>query len=126
MSRNQRIMLVGAAGIVLAVVAVIVFSGGGGSDNTKSDAGKTVKIQIANEKPVGGIQTINVKKGDPVSFTVTADKGDEIHVHGYDIHKDIPATGGTVAFAFPAKMDGVFVVELEGPGQQIASLKVSP
>jgi hypothetical protein len=126
MSRNQRIMLVGAAGIVLAVLAVIVFSGGGGSDDKSSDSGKTVKVQVANEKPVGGVQDINVKKGDPVSFTVTADKGDEIHVHGYDIHKDIPANGGTVAFNFPAKMDGIFIVELEGPGEQIASLKVSP
>jgi FtsP/CotA-like multicopper oxidase with cupredoxin domain len=111
---------------VLAVVAIVVFAGGGGDDNSSSDSGKTVAIKVANGKPVGGVQTIDVKQGDPVKFTVTADKGDEIHVHGYDLHKDIPANGGTVAFDFPAKMTGIFDVELEGPGQQIASLEVTP
>ena len=125
MTNNMRIALVGAAGIVLAVVAIIVFAGGG-SDNSSSDSGKTVAIEVVSEKPVGGVQTIDVKQGDPVKFTVTADKGDEIHVHGYDLHKDIPANGGTVAFDFPAKMTGIFDVELEGAGQQIASLEVKP
>ena len=49
----------------------------------------------------------------------------EIHVHGYNFHKDVPA-GGTVSFDFPAKIDGSFIVELEKPGVQIASLQVNP
>jgi FlaG/FlaF family flagellin (archaellin) len=126
MSRNTRIALIGAAAVVVVVAVIIAVSGGGSSDDSSSDSGKTVAIKVANGKPVGGVQTISVKKGDQVSFTVTADKGDEIHVHGYNFHKDIPANGGTVAFAFPAKMDGVFDVELEGSSTQVASLKVSP
>jgi hypothetical protein len=31
-----------------------------------------------------------------------------------------------VKFSFPAKIDGVFVIELEGRGEQIASLEVQP
>jgi hypothetical protein len=46
-------------------------------------------------------------------------------VHGYDFHKNVRA-GGKVSFSFPAKIDGVFVIELESRAQQIASLEVQP
>ena len=46
-------------------------------------------------------------------------------MHGYDVHKDV-AKGGTVTFDFPAKIEGRFVVELEGKGEQIAQLDVTP
>ena len=66
-----------------------------------------------------------VKKGQPVRFTVKSDVADEIHVHGYNFHKDV-AKGGSVSFAFPATIDGEFVIELESRSEQIASLKVLP
>ena len=53
-------------------------------------------------KPVGGVEKITVKKGDRLRFTVTSDVADEIHVHGYDFKKEVPA-GGTVRFDFPAQ-----------------------
>lgn len=58
-------------------------------------------------------------------FSVTSDRADEIHVHGYDLKRDIPA-GGTVRFDFPARIDGLFVVELEHENQPIGALKVEP
>jgi hypothetical protein len=108
--------------MLLLVVATAAVAACGSS--SKSTSGVT-HIVVKAEQPVGGVAQINVKKGDPVKFTVQADKADEIHVHGYNFHKDVPA-GGTVSFSFPAKIDGVFIVELEGPGVQIASLRVSP
>ena len=59
-------------------------------------------------------------------FGVSFDSAsDEIHVHGYNFHKDVKA-GGSVSFSFPAKIDGEFVIELESRGEQIASLVVNP
>jgi len=63
--------------------------------------------------------------GDRVSFVVKSDVSDEIHVHGYDFHKNVKA-GGNVSLSFPAKIDGEFVIELESRGEQIASLVVNP
>jgi hypothetical protein len=60
-----------------------------------------------------------------VRFTVSSDVADEIHVHGYDLKRDVPA-GGSVTFKFPARIDGVFEIELEGRKQQIAELRVAP
>jgi FtsP/CotA-like multicopper oxidase with cupredoxin domain len=78
-----------------------------------------------NGESEGGIKTITYKKGDTVDLTVKSDTADEIHIHGYDLHKDVPK-GGSVHFTFPAAIDGKFVVELENAGQQIASLQVEP
>jgi hypothetical protein len=139
MTRGARLALIGL--VVVVAVAGFVIAKSGGSDNKKTTTttsttnGVTVKgttpaaaptqIVVKNAKPVGGVKKINVSKGDPVRFTVTSDVADEIHVHGYDFHKDVKK-GGSVSFDFPAKIDGVFVIELESRGEQIASLEVQP
>jgi hypothetical protein len=128
MTRQTRLGLIGAA-VVVVVVAIVIASSGGkskSSSNGRTTAAPTVAhIVVRNAKPVGGVKTIKVKKGRPVRFDVTSDTADEIHVHGYDYHKDV-AKGGRVAFDFPAKIDGVFVIELEKHAEQIASLEVTP
>lgn len=133
MSRNARIALVVAAIAVAIVAFVVADPGGGGGKSSSSGSGTTatrpasgpVVIRVRHAKPVGGIKDITVKKGGRVRFVVDSDVGDEIHVHGYDFHKDVRA-GGRVAFSFPASIDGVFVIELESRSEQIASLKVNP
>ena len=75
--------------------------------------------------PVGGVKRLSFDSGDRIQFTVKSDVSDEVHVHGYDISKDVPA-GDSVRFSFPARLEGVFEVELEGRKQQIAELRVSP
>jgi len=129
--------------VVVAVVAFVIAQSGGGSNSsskttraqapatgtavngTTTPAAAPKIIVVRNAKPVGGVQDITVKKGDQVRFTVQSDSAQEIHVHGYDFHKNVPKNG-SVSFSFPAKIDGGFVIELEGPGQQIAALKVQP
>jgi FtsP/CotA-like multicopper oxidase with cupredoxin domain len=121
MGRNQRIGLLAAA-VVIVVIAVIAI--GGGSDDTKTASGPQT-VSVVNGKPDGGVKTITYRKGDTVDLTVRSDTADEIHIHGYDVHKDVEK-GGSVHFSFPAKIDGKFVVELENAGEQIASLQVEP
>jgi heme/copper-type cytochrome/quinol oxidase subunit 2 len=121
MSQRGRLALI--ALVVIAAVAGFVIASSGGDNSNKTSG--PVQIQVKGAKPVGGVKTIGVKKGDPVRFTVTSDVADEIHVHGYDFHKDV-TKGGSVSFSFPAKIDGEFIIELEKRGEQIASLKVAP
>jgi heme/copper-type cytochrome/quinol oxidase subunit 2 len=133
-TRARIALLVGF--VVVAVVAYIALKP---SDTKKSDTTRisTVAgqkkpaappvpvVNVRNAKPVGGIKKITVNKGDQVRFVVNSDVSDEIHVHGYDFHKDVKA-GGKVSFSFPAKMDGEYVIELESRGEQIANLVVNP
>jgi hypothetical protein len=145
MSRNARLALV--AGFIVVVVAAFAIAKSGGSDSKKSSTTATTAtattksgtttttatppkpaipvIVVKGGKPVGGIKKLNYSVGDRVAFTVRSDVSDEIHVHGYDFHKDVKA-GGSVSFSFPAKIDGIFVIELESRGEQIAELKVQP
>ena len=100
-------------------------TGATGQENQAPAEPATKRIVIVNGKPQGGVQKLEYKKGDRIQFTVTSDVADEIHVHGYDLKKDVPA-GGTVRFSFPASIEGVFEVELEGRKEQIAQLTVNP
>jgi plastocyanin len=142
---NARTAVVGVVLVVVAVVLLIVLSGGddSGSDTTTSGnaAGKETKENGGGEaaaqpevttivvgkdgKPVGGIAEIDVHKGDEVRFKVKSAIAEEVHVHGYDLMKDVPA-GGTVSFAFPAELEGIFEAELEGEAEQILELRVEP
>jgi hypothetical protein len=116
--------------VAALVVAFIIAKGSGGDDNnsntntTSTTANQPVVINVVNGKPQGGVQKIQVKKNDPVRFKVNSDVADEIHVHGYDFHKDVEK-GGSVSFSFPAKIGGIFDIELESRGEQIASLEVT-
>ena len=80
-------------------------------------------VLIKGGKPVGGIQRATVKKGQNVAILVHSDVADEVHVHGYDLHKDVDA-GGTVRIAFPATITGVFEAELESRKLQIIEFTV--
>jgi plastocyanin len=117
MTRTTRAFM---ALLLIAATAALAACG----SDTKSTSG-TTHIVVKNEQPVGGLAQIRVKKGDPVKFTVESDSAQEIHIHGYNFHKDV-AAGGTVSFSFPAKIDGSFEIELEDPGVQIANLQVTP
>jgi hypothetical protein len=90
---------------------------------TTTAAPVTIRVLIKGGKPVGGIQRATVKKGQKVAIVVHSDVADEVHVHGYDLHKDVDA-GGTVRIVFPATITGVFEAELEDRKLQIIEFTV--
>jgi len=76
-----------------------------------SAAGTTIDVTIAGGKVTPDpSRRVEVKTGDQVHLTVTSDTADEIHIHGYDIEKEVSA-GGTVTIAFAADIPGQFEVE---------------
>lgn len=84
-----------------------------------------VSVVIVGGVPKGGIVREKVSKGDRVVLVVKSDVADELHLHGYDISRDLDA-GGTARIAFLAEIPGRFEVELENRGVQIAELTVGP
>jgi hypothetical protein len=123
--------------VVAAALAVLVIAGcGSGDDNgsggsgsapvstttgstsesasastSPSSSGTNVDVAIANGKvSPDPSRKVEVATGDPVHISVTSDHADEVHVHGYDIEKEVSA-GGTVTIDFTADIPGQFEVE---------------
>jgi len=82
-------------------------------------------IRVRGGQPVGGVETLRYEEGDEIDFRVRSDAADDVHVHGYDIEKPVPA-GGAVRFRFDASITGRFEVELHHSGAVIARLEVQP
>jgi hypothetical protein len=143
MDSNIMRVVAGIAVVVVAVVLLIVLGDDGESDRGNGAANAPAKsgkdgassgkekspvvpvIVIEGGEPVGGVKELGFDEGDRIRFRVESDVGDEIHVHGYDIARDVEA-GGSVTFDFPATIEGVFEAELEERKQPIAELTVNP
>jgi hypothetical protein len=83
------------------------------------------RLVVRGGKPVGGVKRLEYERGERVRFSVRADVADEVHVHGFDITKYVPANG-SVRFVFPADIEGVFGVELHHAHTEIAELRIGP
>lgn len=101
-----------------AKIACAELEGGGASAGAPT-------VVVRDGEPVGGVQELEFSAGDRIRFDVRSDVADEVHVHGYDLMQDVPANG-EISFDFPAEIEGIFEVELEGRKEQIAELRVNP
>lgn len=108
-----------------AKTATTTTSKPGNAPESASMGGKVPTIVVRDGEAVGGIEELEYDAGDEIRFEVSSDVAEEVHVHGYDLMEDVPA-GGTASFDFPAEIEGIFEVELEGLGEQIAELRVNP
>jgi uncharacterized cupredoxin-like copper-binding protein len=81
-------------------------------------------IVLKGGEPDGGRKNISLKSGDEGKITVESDEEVEIHLHGYEIKKtakpDEPAE-----FEFDADIPGIFTMEVENTGTEIAEIEVS-
>jgi hypothetical protein len=145
-------LLIAAAGIVVAVVLFLVFRPDGNDDSASpppppnppttpttvatqpppppttpkpKPAVVRVAIVVLGGKPVGGIRRVTVAKNRQVVLIVRADVSDHIHLHGYDVMRDV-APGKPARLAFRATIPGRFEVELEDRKLQIADITVNP
>jgi hypothetical protein len=126
MNSNTSRAAVGAVVVIVAIVLLVVLkSSDSGTTKSSNASGKVPTIVVKNGEPVGGIKDLTYNKGERIHFIVDSDVSDEVHVHGYDIMKDVEA-GGSVSFDFTASLEGVFEAELEGRKEQVIQLTVNP
>ena len=134
-SRAARLGVLVAV-IVAAVVLFIVLDsggddngdGGGGATSATTTTAAPQVLNVNDGEPVGGVKTLTYDKGDEVDLEIRLNRPEEeIHVHGYEIEK--PAEQSPVRLSFPAKIDGIFEIEvhhLDGTEAEIAELQINP
>jgi len=147
MSRAQRFTFLAIA-VLIAVIAVIVLSSSTGDDDetaatptpTATATAEPGAAGTATPEPTpeptpkpkppppligpGKVTELEFKEGEQVVFRARADGPEEIHVHGYDLEKEVGPE--PVRVSFPATITGIFEIELHGTGEQIAELRVDP
>jgi FtsP/CotA-like multicopper oxidase with cupredoxin domain len=150
MNRTQRLALLGVAAVIVVVAIVVLPSLGGdddGGDQPRSAAETTPPADTSATTPAENGETqaatqprprpqapllragketeIEVTKGDTVRFRVRHPTAEEVHVHGYDITRDLEPNK-TATVSFEANIEGIFEIELEQSGRELAKLTVEP
>ena len=86
---------------------------------------KVIMVNVVKGVPQGGIQRPSVKKGDKVVLVVRTDSGEAVHLHGYNIEKEV-VPGKAVRLPFTANIAGRFEVELHPTDALLAVIEVQP
>jgi heme/copper-type cytochrome/quinol oxidase subunit 2 len=90
---------------------------------TAGFSGTLIEAKVTGSKVDTASRRVKVSRGDKVRIQVEADHAEEVHVHGYDLKKDV-APGKPAVIEFTADAPGVFEVELEGAALKLFELQV--
>jgi hypothetical protein len=71
---------------------------------------QTITMAVTGGKVVPPAHRAKVPQGDTVRLVVNTDTADEVHVHGYDLKKDV-AAGKSGTLEFVADQSGVFEIK---------------
>ena len=110
--------------VVAAVVALFVVAGAFLALRGTGGPGRPVTLNLEVK---GGTMTPadpHAGPGDTITMTVTADRREEIHLHGYDIKFEIEGPGKPVTKTFKADKTGDFPIEIEDLSREVGSLTV--
>lgn len=90
---------------------------------------RVFELQIRSDEPTAKPQVLGVRQNDQVVIHVSCDKPVEVHLHGYDIEKDVVPNVVT-SLRLTAAATGRFPIEThsKGPLKQrtLAYLEVRP
>jgi hypothetical protein len=144
----MRKVLLGLAGAAILVVLFFVLRPGDDDDDqaapppppatgattagttttttTPKPSGPTqIRIVVRGGRVIGGLRRARLERGERAVLIVRADVSDHVHLHGYDIMRDV-SPGRPARLRFRATIAGRFDVELEDRRLQIARLEVRP
>jgi hypothetical protein len=84
-----------------------------------------VEVEFRDGQVAGGVQRLEIERGDRVVVVVRSDVAEHVHVHGIDIFQDV-APGAPARLRFRPRTPGVIEIELEDRHLLLAELEVRP
>ena len=114
--------------LVPAVAAVLVSSlvGCGGSANKTAPGNLTVDVTIAKGQVTPVNATLQARVNEPITFRITSDAADELHVHSVPDHEFKIAAAPNQTFQFSVDVPGNVEVELHHLDRTVATIQVHP
>ena len=70
-------------------------------------------------------EEVSVREGDRVTMSIRSDRKIELHVHGYDLEREVEP-GGTTDLSFEADLTGRFPMEDHETERELGVLVVEP
>ena len=153
MSVGRRLTFLAIAAVIAVVAVVVLGRSPGGGDAGSPPAAEPGRAARTGEEAAGGSGSrreddeagdapaptatpvpvlragegtrITAAEGERVRFAVRHGAPEEVHVHGYDILREV-GPGEPARFAFRATITGRFEVELHGSGEVVGELEVQP
>jgi heme/copper-type cytochrome/quinol oxidase subunit 2 len=119
----------GAAGATTTVASTTTTTGAEPTSTaeptttTAGFSGTLIEAKVTGSEVDTASRRVRVSRGDKVRIQVEADHAEEVHVHGYDLKKDV-APGKPAVIEFTADAPGVFEVELEEAALKLFELQV--
>lgn len=110
---------------VVALVCGLVACGGK-SPSQPPAAGLDINVTIANGQVTPTNATLQAKVKQQITFHVTSDVADELHVHSEPDHKFQVAAAPNQTFQFSVDVPGKVEVELHHLDRTIATIQVQP
>jgi hypothetical protein len=85
----------------------------------------TLRVLVRDGALVRRIQRLRVERGARVRIVVRADVRDHVHLHGYDVMRDV-GPGAPAQIVVRATIPGLFEIELEERKLLVGELEVRP
>lgn len=105
----------------LAAAVLLVVAACGGSSTPPQHVNFQFQVRGSSMSP----DQATAHQGDTVNMTVSTDKAEEIHLHGYDF-KFEPKPGQPATKTFTADKTGSFEIEIEDSSTHLGELQVQP
>jgi heme/copper-type cytochrome/quinol oxidase subunit 2 len=113
--------------IPIAASALLVgLVGCSSTANNSAPGDLTVNVTIADRQVTPANATLQAKVGRPITFHVTSDATDELHVHSVPDHEFEIAAAPNQTFQFTVDVPGSVEVELHHLDRTIATVQVRP
>jgi hypothetical protein len=122
--RRKAMTIRGALIAAWATVLICGLVGCGGSPSPPPTAGLDVNVTIAKGQVTPTNATLQAKVKQQITFHVTSDATDELHVHSVPDHKFQVAAAPNQTFQFSVDVPGNVEVELHHLDRTIATIQV--
>jgi hypothetical protein len=111
------------------IVLVVVFVLGGLffvlRPDTPKRAPRDRTLEVSTEDGEMSPAEISVDEDDHVTLRVSSDKPMDLHLHGYDVEREVEP-GGTAKLRFEADITGRFEIEDHESERELGTLQVRP
>ncbi|NYG07723.1 plastocyanin [Phycicoccus badiiscoriae] len=93
------------------------------STPSSSSTGRTIAITVTGNKVSPTPTTVSLRVGESLTLTVTSDHADQLHLHGFEIEKDLVA-GKPLSVTVTGAQPGVYDVETHHPELRLLKIAV--